>query len=172
MKKTITIIILATLCLTATRAQDTTQEVQEIRAEYNLLKSHIEGQTNDLVCLYLEDNKFDQREPGARYYNDKIYFYYTPDERELKMVIVVSQFGIFSTYAEYMVDGELLVFAFEQENEDKEAEKRLYQRDGKAVKYSVGNKDENMAENEDEIAMLNKKTFQMLRIFNGYMLRD
>ena len=88
------------------------------------------------------------------------------------MVIVVSQFGVFSTYAEYMVDGESLVFAFEQENEDIEAEKRLYQRDGKVVKYSVGNKDENMAENEDEIAMLNKKTFQMLRIFNAYMLRD
>ena len=172
MKKTITIIILATLCLTATQAQDTKQEVQKIRAEYNLLKSHIEGQTNDLVCLYLEDNKFDQREPGARYYNEKIHFYYTPDERELKMVIFVSQFGIFSTYAEYMLDGESLVFAFEQENEDKEAEKRLYQRDGKAVKYSVGNKDDNMAENEDEIGMLNKKTFQMLRIFNAYMLRD
>lgn len=172
MKKTITTIILATLCFTVMQAQDTAKEVQKIRTQYNLLKSQIEKKTNDLVCLYLEDNKFEQQIEGERYYNEKIYFYYTPDERELKMVIFKSQFGIFSTYAEYMLDGESLVFAFEQQNEDKDIEKRLYQQNDKVVKYSVGNKDKNIAENEDEIAMFNKMTHQMLTIFNSYMLRD
>ncbi len=172
MKKTITTIILAALCLTAMQAQNTAKEVQQIRMQYNLLKSQIENKTNDLVCLYLEDNKFDQREPGARYYNEKIYFYYTSEERELKMVIIESQSGIFSNYAEYMLDGESLVFSFEQQNEEKESEKRLYQKNGKVVKYSEGNKDESITEKEDEIAMLNKVAFQMSGIFNSYMLRD
>lgn len=172
MKRTITTIILAMLCFTAMQAQDTAKEVQKIRTQYNLLKSQIEKKANDLVCLYLEDNKFEQQGEGERYYNQKIYFYYTPDERELKMVIIESQFGIFSTYAEYMLDGESLVFAFEQQNEDKDTEKRLYQQNGRVVKYSVGTKDKNIAENEDEIAMFNKMTYQMLTIFNSYMLRD
>lgn len=152
--------------------ENTTNEIQKIRTQYYELKSQIENKTNDLVCLYLEDNKFDQRKPGTRYYNEKTYFYYTPDYKELKMVILEGQNGIQSFYEEYMFNGESLVFAFEQQNEDKNSGKRLYQQDDKTVKYSVGNNDKNIAENEDKIAMLNKKAFQLLRIFNSYMLRD
>jgi hypothetical protein len=172
MKRIFITIIITMLCLTAIQAQDAAKDVQKIRTQYYKLKSQLEGKTNDLVCLYLEDNKYDQREPGARFYNEKIYFYYTPDERELKMVIFESQHGIFSTYAEYMFDDDLLTFAFEQQNEDKDSEKRLYRQNDKNDKYSVGNIDKNIAENEDDITMLNKKAFQLLRIFNSYMLRD
>lgn len=172
MKRSITTILLAVLCFTAVQAQNSDKAVQEIRTEYTKLKSQIDKKTNDLVCLYLEDNKFDQRNEGGRYYNEKIYFYYTPDDRELKMVIYESQYGIQSTYSEYMFDGESLLFAFEQLNEDKDTEKRLYRQNGKTVKYSEGNKDKSISENEDEIAMLNKKAFQILQIFNSYMLRD
>ncbi|MDD3739344.1 MAG: hypothetical protein PHP31_08650 [Lentimicrobiaceae bacterium] len=172
MKRLIITIIITMLCLTAIQAQDAAKDVQKIRTQYYKLKSQLEGKTNDLVCLYLEDNKYDQREPGARFYNEKIYFYYTPDERELKMVIFKSQHGIFSTYAEYMFDDESLTFAFEQQNEDKDSEKRLYRQNGKNVKYSVGNVDKNIAENEDEIAILNKIAHQMHGIFSSYVLRD
>ena len=87
------------------------------------------------------------------------------------MVILEGQNGIHSFYEEYMFNDESLVFAFEQQNEDKIPKTPLPARRQNS-KILRGQQRQNITENEDEIAMLNKKAFQLLRIFNSYMLRD
>ena len=172
--KTLISLVIAMFCFTATQAQDIEKDVQRIRIYYNILKAEIESETNELICFYVEDNKFERQKEGEAYTNTKIYFYYTdtPDGVDLKMIIFESKRGIFSTYAEYMFDDGSLSFGFEQHNEDASKAERLYQQNGRVVRYSVGNVDKDVEESEYEIAMFNKTASQMLTVFNSYMLRD
>lgn len=95
--KTLIILIIAMFCFTAIQAQDVEKDVQRIRIYYNILKAEIESETNELICFYVEDNKFERQKEGEAYTNTKIYFYYTdtPDGVDLKMIIFESKRGIF-----------------------------------------------------------------------------
>lgn len=136
--------ILSTPCL---YAQDIEKSVQEIRKEYNLIKSQIaslekDGRTGKLYCLHAVNNKYGKSYPAVGDYRTETWFYYAKEGNnppQLRMVIENSKAAGKTTYFEtlFAEDGELL-FVFEQSKRDDIA-KRLYCSDGKIIRYSENN---------------------------------
>ena len=130
--------------------QSVEKNIQEIRQEYNLVKSQIatlekDGYAGELFCLHTIDNKYGKSYPGVGEYRGEIFFYYEAEGGYppiLCMVIEKVKSAGNTIYFEalYNEEGQVL-FIFEKNEYDNNIAKRFYFRDGSIVKYSENNVD-------------------------------
>jgi hypothetical protein len=130
--------------------QSAEKTIQEIRKEYNLVKSQIatlekDGYAGELFCLHTIDNKYGKSYPGVGEYRGEIFFYYEAEGGYppiLCMVIEKVKSAGNTIYFEalYNEEGQVL-FIFEKNEYDNNIAKRFYFKYGSIVKYSENNVD-------------------------------
>ena len=175
-KKMQGIAVALVLVLFSLTAQAANKDVENIRKFYNSTKADMaklqkKDNSGPVHCLLMDNNPFEARRTGERFYSEKTYYYYKYDTESdriiLLMVIEELKSGIHTIYREYLYDLVGNVFAFEKSTYDNNIEKRVYYKDEKMLLYSENNKEKQYMDGEDSILRLRRRATEHNDAFNA-----